>query len=122
MKKKYYIISLIALLLFITQFGSNTKETALNFSQIPANFEYDGCSMVPDGDLLDCCTVHDRWYFFGWTWKQRLKVDNEFYSCIQDKWHWYSPALAPIMWSWVRIWGAPIFPTSYRWGFGRDRN
>jgi hypothetical protein len=39
---------------------------------------------------------------------------------VQDKWHWYSSTLAPIMWSWVRMWGAPIWPTSYRWGFWRD--
>ena len=121
MNKKYSLIIFFILLFWITQFGNNTEKTALNFSEIPSDFVYDGCSMVPDWDLLDCCTVHDQGYFFGWTWKERLKVDNKFYSCVLDKWHWYSPVLAPIMWSWVRIWGAPIFPISYRWGFGRDR-
>lgn len=122
MKKNTFLSIFIwtLVLLGITQLSWNFKSTELEFTEIPFDFSYDGCSMVPDWDLLDCCIVHDQWYFFWWTWKERISVDNDFNMCILDKWHWYSPALAPIMWSGVRIGWAPIWPTSFRWGFWRD--
>ena len=120
MKHSEKVIVWIILFLGISQFSGNLESTKLEITAIPSDFIYDGCSMIPDGDLLDCCTLHDQGYFFGGSWQERLKVDNEFYSCVQDKWHWYSSTLAPIMWSWVRVWWAPVLPTSYRWGFGRD--
>lgn len=119
---KIYFWIWILIVLWITQFSWNLKNSELTISEIPSDFIYDGCSMIPDWDLLDCCTTHDQWYFFGGSWKERLKVDNDFYSCIQNKWHWYSPALAPIMWTGVRVWWAPVWPTSYRWWFWRDIN
>ncbi len=121
MQQKYYILSTIALLfLLITQFGSNRESSELSITEIPNNFVYDGCSMFPDGNYGDCCKVHDDKYFFGGNWKSRLTADNQLYTCVANKWWWHH-ALAPAMWAWVRLWWAPIFPTPYRWGFGRDR-
>ena len=122
MKKKSIILILLGtlLLLWVTQLTWNMQSTQLDFNQIPEDFTYDWCSMIPDWDLLDCCIVHDQWYFFGGSWKERIEIDNSFNMCILEKWHWYSPILAPIMWSWVRLWWAPIWPTPFRWWFGRD--
>lgn len=120
MKKKCSLISLfLVIFIVITQFGSNSKKTALNITEIPTDFVYDGCSMFPDGNYGDCCKTHDDAYFFGGTWEQRLVADNELYSCVKNK-GWFHRALAPAMWIGVRAGWAPIFPTSYRWWFGRD--
>lgn len=122
MKKKYILILLsIIVLLVVTQFWENKESSRLSFTQIPSDFEYDGCSMFPDWDYWDCCKTHDDAYFFGGTWRERLSADNDFYVCLKEKWKWYHQVLAPNMWAGVRIWWAPIFPTPYRWGFWRDR-
>lgn len=121
MNKKILFWGAILLILVITQFWANTQKTALSFTEIPDNFEYDGCSQFPDWDYGDCCKTHDDAYFFWGSWQERLAADNKLFSCVKAKWHWYSSPLAWLMWSGVRIGWAPIFPTSYRWGFGRDR-
>lgn len=120
MKKLYFILPIIIVFFFVTQFWSNSESTALSISEIPTDFVYDGCSMFPDGNYGDCCKTHDDAYFFWGTWQERLVADNELYSCVKDK-GWFHHALAPAMWVWVRAGWAPVFPTSYRWGFGRDR-
>lgn len=117
--QKYMSIWMVVLLV-VTQLWSNTESTKLSLTQIPANFVYDGCSRFPDGDYGECCLQHDQPYFFGGSWQERLAADNELFSCIKNQWKWYHQVLAPTMWVWVRIGGAPIWPTSYRWGFGRD--
>jgi len=104
MNKKIIFWWIIFIIFFITQFGSNTEKTDLNFTQIPSDFEYDGCSMFPDGDYRDCCTKHDDTYFFGGNWQWRLKADNELFSCVLQKDGWYHAPLAPAMWVWVRLW------------------
>lgn len=117
--KKYFLITWIIAFFVITQFGANNQKTALDIKEIPNDFVYDGCSMFPDGNYWDCCKTHDDSYFFGGTWQQRLQADNELYSCVQAKW-WFHYLLAPTMWLGVRIWWAPIFPSSFRWWFGRN--
>ncbi len=123
-KNKKYIVFWCFLsfliLVLVTQFSSNTKATELTMTEIPSDFEYDGCSSFPDGDYRDCCIEHDKKYFFGGSWQQRLQADNEFLQCVRAQWQWYHQVLAPTMWVGVRMWGAPTWPTSYRWGFGRD--
>ncbi len=120
-KKILLSTTLLFLLLGITQFSGNFKSSELQISEIPTDFVFDGCSMFPDGDYKDCCTQHDISYFFWGSWNWRLQADNELFSCIQEKPYWYHQALAPAMWAGVRIGGAPIWPTSFRWGFWRDR-
>ena len=118
---KKIIITLVVLLLFwITQFSSNSKYTALEYTDIPNDYQHDGCTLFPDGNYLTCCIQHDETYFFGWSWQERLKADNDFAQCIIDQWKWYNYLLASPMWVWVRIWWTPIAPTYFRWWFGRD--
>lgn len=118
--KKIWLIVWIIVLLLITQFGENNNSTALNFTEIPTDFGYDGCSRFPDGDYGECCIEHDQYYFFGGHWQERIKADNKLFQCVRNKWKLYHKILAPAMWIGVRIGWAPIWPTSYRWWFGRD--
>lgn len=118
--KKIIIYLSLTLFLIITQFSSNSEKTKLTYTSIPETFVFDWCSMFPDWNYLDCCTNHDKTYYFGWTYIDRFRSDNELFSCVYSKWNILNKFLAPTMWVWVRLWWAPIFPTSYRWWFGRD--
>ena len=120
-KKSIVSICLILIFLWVTQFSSNFKSSELLITSVPEDFEYDGCSMFPDSNYLDCCTAHDTDYFFWWEWQKRLASDNKLMQCVADKgWVQYN-AFWALMWVWVRVGWAPIFPTPYRWWFGRDR-
>lgn len=124
MKYKKYIWFLIiacTLWLWVTRYGGNIDFIDGKKPEDFEKFVSDGCSMFPNWDYLDCCIEHDKAYFLWWNWKQRLKADNDFYSCIYKKWEIHHNILAPGMYIWVRLGGAPLYPTPYRWGFGRDR-
>lgn len=124
MQKKYLYSWLCLIIVFwvLTQFSWNLKSSELSFQTIPADFKYDGCSSFPDGNYGDCCKTHDDAYFFGGTWQARLQADTKLMRCVMKKPWLGHDILWPLMWVWVRVWGAPIWPTSYRWGFGRDRS
>ena len=86
MKKSHIALLLFLLsLLIATQFSGNLKVSELSFQEIPADFEYDGCSMFPDGNYGDCCKEHDDVYFFGGAWQSRLQADTDLMSCVMQK-------------------------------------
>ncbi len=84
-------------------------------------FTSDGCSSFPDGTLeqselwLHCCVAHDRSYWKGGTYADRLKADEELQMCVQQV---GEPEIAALMMAGVRVGGAPLIPTSFRWGYG----
>lgn len=84
-------------------------------------FTTDGCSLFPDGtqnhkDLwLKCCTAHDRQYWMGGTYDERLKADRELRACVQSV---GQPAIAELMLAGVRVGGSPWWPSRFRWGYG----
>ena len=84
-------------------------------------FTSDGCSSFPDGTLkqrtlwLQCCTSHDRTYWKGGTYDERLESDKELRMCVTEV---GQPEIANLMLAGVRVGGSPIWPTSYRWGYG----
>lgn len=86
-------------------------------------FTSDGCSSFPDGTLSDkelwlaCCTEHDRAYWQGGTYQQRLDADKELRRCVAEI---GEPAIANLMLGGVRVGGTPIIPTPFRWGYGWD--
>lgn len=81
----------------------------------------DGCSSFPDGALahrtlwLSCCEAHDFAYWQGGTYDQRLEADKALRMCVKDV---GEPEIALLMLAGVRVGGSPIWPTSYRWGYG----
>ncbi|MCW8999778.1 MAG: hypothetical protein OQK04_13805, partial [Kangiellaceae bacterium] len=88
-----------------------------------APFTSDGCSSFPDGTLkqkqlwLDCCVAHDKAYWMGGNYQQRLDADKALESCVEQV---GEKAVAKLMLAGVRVGGSPYWPTSFRWGYGWD--
>ncbi|HHJ34827.1 MAG TPA: hypothetical protein ENJ87_03585 [Gammaproteobacteria bacterium] len=84
-------------------------------------FTSDGCSAFPDGTLaqrqlwLDCCTEHDRAYWKGGTYEERLDADRQLRACVARV---GEPEVALLMLAGVRVGGTPYLPTAFRWGYG----
>ena len=84
-------------------------------------FTSDGCSSFPDGTFeqgelwLQCCTAHDFAYWQGGTYDQRLEADKALQMCVKEV---GEPQIALMMLAGVRVGGSPIWPTTYRWGYG----
>ncbi len=86
------------------------------------DFRTDGCSFFPEGDAeaparwSDCCVSHDMAYWQGGTADERRSADGSLRDCVlartgrQD--------LANRMYRGVRFSGAPLLPTTFRWGYG----
>ena len=86
-------------------------------------FTSDGCSSFPDGTLkqkqlwLSCCVAHDKSYWVGGSYQQRVDADNELEACVEKV---GEKAIAKLMLAGVRVGGSPYWPTSFRWGYGWD--
>ena len=86
-------------------------------------FTSDGCSLFPDGYAdkrelwLPCCLAHDKAYWQGGTWHQRLDADRQLKYCVVRL---GEPVIAELMLNGVRIGGSPFWPTKFRWGYGWD--
>lgn len=84
-------------------------------------FTSDGCSSFPDGTLeqgnlwLKCCTAHDLAYWKGGTYSERHDADKALRMCVKEV---GEPEIALLMLAGVRVGGSPIWPTTFRWGYG----
>ncbi len=84
-------------------------------------FTSDGCSAFPNGTFqqqelwLSCCTSHDRAYWKGGTYDERLTADNALKQCVANV---GEKQIADIMLAGVRVGGTPFLPTQFRWGYG----
>jgi len=96
---------------------------ASNPSDELAPFTSDGCSSFPDGTLkqqelwLDCCVEHDKAYWLGGDYADRLQADKDLEACVGKV---GEKAIAKLMLAGVRVGGSPYWPTSFRWGYGWD--
>ena len=88
----------------------------------PRPFTTDGCSgglwrllTGRESPWRDCCVAHDRAYWQGGTWRQRLAADRALRRCVTANGH---PWIAWAMWLGVRVGGTRWLPTPWRWGFG----
>ena len=87
---------------------------------LPADFKSDGCSLFPDGNYRDCCVEHDKAYYVGGSWQQRLRADSKLFACVTRHAGIQNKLVAPFMWIGVRVGGPRYIPTPYRWGYGND--
>ncbi|MFN0318056.1 MAG: hypothetical protein ACKVQA_23765 [Burkholderiales bacterium] len=84
-------------------------------------FTTDGCSDFPDGTprhrqiWRDCCVAHDRAYWRGGTYDERLEADRALQACVAVT---GERAIARIMLAGVRVGGSPWWPSRFRWGYG----
>ena len=60
---------------------------------------------------------HDERYWCGGRASERAEADAALRRCVDER---ASAFTAWLMWLGVRAGGHPLFPTWYRWGFGRD--
>ena len=90
-------------------------------SNVIKPFTSDGCSAFPDGTLeqsdlwLICCTTHDRAYWKGGTYDERLQADKDLQACVEEV---GEEEIALLMLVGVRVGGTPFLPTTFRWGYG----
>jgi len=81
-------------------------------------FITDGCSLwMDDGWGNPCCVLHDVLYWCGGRAAERADADRELSRCVERH---SSGFVGWLMWLGVRAGGHPIFPTWYRWGYGRN--
>ncbi len=84
-------------------------------------FTTDGCSDFPNGTLkqknlwLHCCIEHDKKYWAGGTYDERLQADRDLRACVAGV---GEPAIAALMLAGVRVGGSPSLNTPFRWGYG----
>ena len=78
-------------------------------------FVTDGCSAFPDGDWAACCVEHDLPYWCGGTRTERAAADEALQICVTER----SGLLARAMQLGVRVGGHPLWPSYWRWGYGR---
>lgn len=84
-------------------------------------FESDGCSLFPNGTIqqnelwLSCCIAHDRAYWKGGRYQERVAADKELEACVAAV---GEPQTALLMLAGVRVGGTPYLPTKFRWGYG----
>ena len=117
---KRFIISSIIVLTFAIFVSAQTEQPQSQTKPIPKEFKSDGCTSFPDGVYADCCVAHDLDYFYGGSWRERWRSDKRLYQCVKSKGGFKHSVLALMMWSAVRMLGAPFLPTKSRWGFGKD--
>jgi hypothetical protein len=122
MNLKSIFYSLIYFIMSVGTLSANVESSYTNTLNI---FETDGCSIVPDGTIIDplkwrnCCVDHDIHYWMGGTRDDRLLADEEFKSCMELK---RSPAWAIIYYLGVRLNAHPGTGMSYQWGYGWEEN
>lgn len=80
-------------------------------------FISDGCSAFVDASWdVECCIEHDIKYWCGGTREQRSDADTEFGRCVSER---SAGVVGWPMRAGVAVGGHPVFPTKYRWGYGR---
>lgn len=84
-------------------------------------FVSDGCSRFPNGTIanqnlwLTCCVEHDKAYWRGGSYHERLVADQKLRDCVAETGQSF---IGELMLGGVRAGGSPFFPTDYRWGYG----
>jgi len=84
-------------------------------------FKSDGCSIFPDGTIavkdlwLDCCIEHDKAYWQGGTYKEKVTADENLKRCVINI---GEPKIAALMKAGVDVGGSAYLPTPFRWGYG----
>lgn len=108
-------LAAIAIILFL---GAQNATAQMSSDEIlPSGQKSDGCTLIAEGKIHDCCVAHDKEYFQGGTRHQRRNSDKRLYECVCKKGGW-DKFFAPFIWMGVRIGGLPFLPTKFRWGFG----
>ncbi|MDZ7611237.1 MAG: hypothetical protein U5L10_00540 [Candidatus Moranbacteria bacterium] len=94
------------------------KASALASEQPPRKFTTDGCTLFPNSvfghDFTEDCIRHDMKYWSGGGVKERKAADDELKKMLNNK----IPYLGNTFFWGVRIFGHPLAPVPWRWGYG----
>ncbi len=100
------------------------KETIQNDVGIelpPKEFYTDGCTLWLDSILnynfTNKCIEHDFKYWIGGNIDEKEKADLELRDGINE----IVPFMGDIMYGGVKIFGNPILPTPWSWGYGWEK-
>ena len=84
----------------------------------PREFTTDGCSIwfnsILGNDFTDICIEHDIEYWKGGSREERKIADKKLREQVNEK----ISFMGDIMYVGVRVFGHPLFPTPWRWGYG----
>lgn len=111
------------ILIFVFLFAFYFISALIKNNDSPIPFSSDGCSGFPNGTpaqnelWLGCCQAHDLAYWQGGTYRQRRKADEALQACVAES---GEPEIALLMLAGVRVGGSPLFPSTFRWGYGWD--
>lgn len=83
--------------------------------QPPFSFTTDGCSLWPDSVWVKCCIVHDRAYWCGGSFLERMEADRQLQRCVAGSGH---SVMVFLMRGGVLVGGTQYLPTPFRWGYG----
>jgi hypothetical protein len=114
-RRPAFIIAVLLTLSFVSTQASHAQGID---EILPSGAKSDGCTLIPDGHIRDCCLRHDQEYFVGGTRKERRESDKRLYNCVRKKKGFVHKLVAPFIWLGVRIGGVPFLSTPFRWGFG----
>ena len=84
----------------------------------------DGCTNAPwfsaIPEVLECCKRHDAKYYYGGSWRDRLKADRDFYDEIIATGK-IDQVAAEAAFTLIRAFGGPNGRhPKYSWAFGGD--
>ena len=92
------------------------RESSGAFASLPPYpFTTDGCSLVPNGPMTECCIEHDMAYWCGGPSVLRRTADEALKSCIVGH---GGKVKSTFMYAGVRLGGARWLPLPWRWGYG----
>lgn len=83
----------------------------------PRRFTTDGCTLWPDAGWRECCIAHDMAYWCGGEPAARKRADRSLRECVAAAGH---EDMASWMYYSVRLMGHPLWPFTWRWGYGWD--
>ncbi|MBU1046387.1 hypothetical protein KKH36_01230 [Patescibacteria group bacterium] len=86
----------------------------------PHEFTTDGCSLFPNSflgvDITDICINHDMQYWAGGSSEARKLSDLELKKEVNELLF----PLGSFMYLGIRVFGHPLIPAPWRWGYGFD--
>lgn len=130
-KKKVAIGSMLILIFFAVYIDQGFEYKNINNVRVVANsmtdlldklpensFTTDGCSLWLNSffgnDFTDICVAHDMEYWKGGSKEDRKNSDRLFRESINEKVF----IMGDIMYFAVRVFGHPVVPAPWRWGYG----